>query len=43
MPPNSSDTYVIPKPQSELPAGVKSMDDILRRIEKQMKFKVRSP
>lgn len=37
MPPNASDTYVIPKPQHEWPAEVKTKADILRRIEKRMK------
>ncbi len=37
MPPNASDTYVIPKPESEWPAEVRSKDDILRRIEARMK------
>ncbi|HEX7852282.1 MAG TPA: CusA/CzcA family heavy metal efflux RND transporter [Sphingobium sp.] len=37
MPPNASDTYVIPKPESEWPAEVKSKADILRRIEARMK------
>ncbi len=37
MPPNASDTYVIPKPESEWPADVKSKEDILRRIEEKMK------
>jgi cobalt-zinc-cadmium resistance protein CzcA len=37
MPPNSSDTYVIPKPESEWPADVKSKEDILSRIEERMK------
>ena len=37
MPPNASDTYVIPKPQSQWPADVKSKEDILRRIEARMK------
>jgi Cu/Ag efflux pump CusA len=37
MPPNASDTYVIPKPESEWPANVKSKDDILKRIEARMK------
>jgi len=37
MPPNASDTYFIPKPQSEWPAEVKSKADILRRIEEKMK------
>ncbi|WP_066725563.1 efflux RND transporter permease subunit [Sphingomonas pituitosa] len=37
MPPNASDTYVIPKPEREWPAEVKSKADILRRIEARMK------
>ncbi|MDE0877059.1 MAG: CusA/CzcA family heavy metal efflux RND transporter [Sphingomonas bacterium] len=37
MPPNASDTYVIPKPASEWPADVHSKEDILRRIEERMK------
>ncbi|WP_404477318.1 efflux RND transporter permease subunit [Novosphingobium sp. BL-52-GroH] len=37
MPPNASDTYIIPKPESEWPAEVKSKEDILRRIEERMK------
>ena len=37
MPPNASDTYVIPKPESEWPAEVKTKADILRRIEERMK------
>ncbi|MBI0477102.1 CusA/CzcA family heavy metal efflux RND transporter [Sphingomonas sp. MA1305] len=37
MPPNASDTYVIPKPEKEWPAEVKSKEDILRRIEEKMK------
>ena len=37
MPPNASDTYVIPKPESEWPDEVKSKEDILRRIEERMK------
>jgi cobalt-zinc-cadmium resistance protein CzcA len=37
MPPNSSDTYVIPKPESEWPAEVKSKEDIIARIEERMK------
>ena len=37
MPPNASDTYVIPKPEDEWPAAVKSKEDILRRIEERMK------
>jgi len=37
MPPNASDTYVIPKPEDEWPAEVKSKEDILRRIEEKMK------
>ena len=38
MPPNASDTYVIPKPEQEWPAEVKSKQDILRRIEERMKL-----
>ena len=37
MPPNASDTYVIPKPENEWPADVRSKEDILRRIEAKMK------
>jgi cobalt-zinc-cadmium resistance protein CzcA len=37
MPPNASDTYVIPKPESEWPAEVRSKEDILSRIEERMK------
>ena len=37
MPPNASDTYVIPKPESEWPDEVRSKDDILKRIEQKMK------
>ena len=37
MPPNASDTYVIPKPESEWPAAVRSKADILTRIEAKMK------
>ncbi|MBF5091378.1 CusA/CzcA family heavy metal efflux RND transporter [Novosphingobium sp. NBM11] len=37
MPPNASDTYVIPKPEDEWPAEVKSKEDILKRIEERMK------
>ena len=37
MPPNASDTYVIPKAESEWPADVKSKEDILKRIEAKMK------
>lgn len=37
MPPNASDTYVIPKPQSDWPAGVNSKADVLARIEAKMK------
>ena len=37
MPPNASDTYVIPKPASEWPADVHTKEDILRRIEERMK------
>lgn len=36
MPPNASDTYVIPKPASEWPADVHTKEDILRRIEERM-------
>ncbi|MHA0337294.1 efflux RND transporter permease subunit [Sphingomonas aquatilis] len=37
MPPNASDTYVIPKPESEWPTDVHSKEDIIRRIEERMK------
>lgn len=37
MPPNASDTYVIPKPESEWPAEVRSKEDILKRIDAKMK------
>lgn len=37
MPPNASDTYVIPKPESEWPKEVRNKADILRRIEEKMK------
>ncbi|QHD69589.1 CusA/CzcA family heavy metal efflux RND transporter [Sphingobium yanoikuyae] len=37
MPPNASDTYVIPKPESEWPANVTSKEDILRHVEEKMK------
>ena len=37
MPPNASDTYFIPKPEKDWPAGVNSKDDILRRIEAKMR------
>ncbi|BCA64383.1 cation transporter (plasmid) [Sphingomonas sp. HMP9] len=37
MPPNASDTYVIPKPESEWPDGVNTKADILARIEAKMK------
>ena len=33
MPPNASDTYVIPKPEGEWPAGVRSKADLLARID----------
>jgi cobalt-zinc-cadmium resistance protein CzcA len=33
MPPNASDNYVMLKPKSEWPQGVKKKDDIIRRIE----------
>lgn len=38
MPPNASDTYVIPKPENEWPAEVESKADIIRRIEERMKL-----
>ncbi|OYY75600.1 MAG: CusA/CzcA family heavy metal efflux RND transporter [Sphingomonas sp. 28-62-20] len=37
MPPNASDTYVIPKPESEWPSDVHTKADILTRIEAKMK------
>lgn len=37
MPPNASDTYVIPKNKDEWPDDVKSNEDIIRRIEERMK------
>ena len=37
MPPNASDTYVIPKPEREWPEGVTTKADILARIEAKMK------
>jgi cobalt-zinc-cadmium resistance protein CzcA len=37
MPPNASDTYVIPKPESEWPAEVKNKADIIRRIQERMR------
>jgi heavy metal efflux system protein len=37
MPPNASDTYVIPKPESEWPAGIRTKEDVLRRIEEKTK------
>ncbi len=37
MPPNASDTYVIPKPESEWPSDVHSKEDIIRRIAERMK------
>jgi len=33
MPPNASDNYVMLKPKSEWPAGVKTKNDIIKRIE----------
>ncbi|HXJ00531.1 MAG TPA: CusA/CzcA family heavy metal efflux RND transporter [Micropepsaceae bacterium] len=33
MPPNASDNYVMLKPKSEWPAGVRVKDDVLKRIE----------
>ena len=38
MPPNASDTYVIPKPKDQWPDEVKSNEDIIRRIEERMKL-----
>ncbi|PZU79613.1 MAG: CusA/CzcA family heavy metal efflux RND transporter [Sphingomonas sp.] len=37
MPPNASDTYVIPKPEDQWPSDVHSKADILKRIEAKMK------
>jgi cobalt-zinc-cadmium resistance protein CzcA len=37
MPPNASDTYVIPKPQKEWPKEVKTKADLLARIEAKTK------
>jgi cobalt-zinc-cadmium resistance protein CzcA len=37
MPPNASDTYVIPRPEREWPREVRTKEDILRRIEAKMK------
>src|SRR6185503_8179031 len=36
MPPNASDNYLILKPKSEWPAGVRTKDDVLERIQKVM-------
>lgn len=36
MPPNASDTYVIPKPESEWPDDVRGKDDLVRRIQQRM-------
>ena len=36
MPPNASDNYVILKPKSEWPEGVRVKDDVLQRIQKVM-------
>lgn len=33
MPPNASDNYVILRPKKEWPAGVRTKDDVIRRIE----------
>ena len=33
MPPNASDNYVMLKPKSQWPAGVRTKDDVLKRIE----------
>ncbi|GBQ50944.1 putative silver efflux pump [Komagataeibacter europaeus LMG 18890] len=38
MPPNASDTYVIPKPKDEWPDGVKTTADVVRRIEERMEL-----
>jgi len=38
MPPNASDTYVIPKPKEEWPDGVRTTADVVRRIEDRMKL-----
>ena len=37
MPPNASDIYVIPKPEKECPAGVRTKADILARIDAKTK------
>ncbi len=37
MPPNASDTYVIPKPEKEWPAEVRNKEDILKRVATKMK------
>jgi cobalt-zinc-cadmium resistance protein CzcA len=34
MPPNASDNYVMLKPKSEWPRGVKTKEDVIKRIEK---------
>jgi cobalt-zinc-cadmium resistance protein CzcA len=36
MPPNASDNYVILKPKSQWPAGVRTKDDVVKRIEQVM-------
>lgn len=33
MPPNASDTFIILKPKSDWPAGVKTKDDVIERVE----------
>ena len=34
MPPNASDNYIILKPKSEWPAGVRTKDDVIERVHK---------
>ena len=36
MPQNASDTYIILKPKDSWPAGVKTKDDVIERVEKQL-------
>lgn len=36
MPPNASDTFIILKPKDEWPAGVKTKDDVIGRVEKKL-------
>ena len=33
MPPNASDNYVMLKPKSQWPAGARTKDDVLKRIQ----------